>query len=657
MISNTDLASPGEDSRKHHWIRSGNISDENWCPGIDVDPRLFGELCMAELHWKHLVENTAAAGTPPEQLNIGQGFHASNMIHGHDSSTIYFWARTPGSQGIDGMSLAGMDSDNNLCFHISGRRASIMRYGSLGSPEPMQNGVLEKLEVEHHPEFEGDSWIFFALDINAEKGKVIFAVDEFIAETKVKGLKEHEYGCGSLQYVLNIGSAILLSPIRVSAHPLHPGSIQNLFLNTRPTFMHMPGPVLSKVDRLATHAVKRRTFTSPTVSITPPLLLQERRAQGSASCERSVMNHLNHRLDTRKKHTCKVPYKCSFEEEVPVAQAVCKNQAGEHQSPESFYGRFSHKYLGKDVFPDFAWGLEASVLVRDGKDVFPEEDYIDANSELVELLVPFFTGFSQTMALVELQFIFTSAKVKNKIIVHHTKIMSADELSRWAVAMVASIVLAALLLVLSLPSAFAEARKLCRKLSKALQARHNSAVDSSFAEAMLTRAATKMEHWTTNESPIEYSADTNQPDIMDAALFFSAVIILVYEFIFKLNENQHVTKLLSDIADTNWSDETTPFTDKMELYISGIVELEHLVAREEAVSVTEYAVMMVLIIRVVLFMRIHPKTAGIPSTFVRVTSDIANFLVTFAVLFLFMACAAYLRFGPKHEELAHSQVL
>ena len=172
MISNTDLASPGEDSRKHHWIRSGNTSDENWCPGaepappccttddaqhhacmniadqatpfapgIDVDPPLFGELCTAELHWEHLVENMAAAGTPPEQLNIGHGFHASNMLHGHDSSTLYFWARTPGSEGIDGISLAGMDNDHNLCFYISGRKASIMRYGSV-SPEHVERPLL-----------------------------------------------------------------------------------------------------------------------------------------------------------------------------------------------------------------------------------------------------------------------------------------------------------------------------------------------------------------------------------------------------------------------------------------------------------------------------------------------------------------------------------
>ena len=390
---------------------------------------------------------------------------------------------------------------------------------------------------------------------------------------------EHEFGCNSLQYVLNIGSAVFLSPIRVSAHPLHPGSIQSLFLNTRPTFMHMPGPVLSQVDRLATHALKRRTFTSPTVSITPPLLLQERRAQGSASCERSVMDHLNHRLDIRKKHTCKAPYLCSFKEEVPIAQAVCKSQAGEHQSPESFYGRSSHKYLGKDMFPDFAWGLEASVLVRDGKDVFPEEDYIDANSELVELLVPFFTGFSQTMALVELKFKFTSAKLENKLIIHHTKIMSADELSQWGIAMAASIALAALLLVLSLPAAFAEARTVYRILLSAMPVRGKSAMRSPFADGgrMLTRVATKLQHWTT-EIPIEYNADTTQPDLMDAALFLGAVIILVYESVFKLNENEHVTKLLGEIADTNWSDETTSFTDKMELYISGIVELEHLVA-------------------------------------------------------------------------------
>ncbi len=74
----------------------------------------------------------AVAGTPLGQLNIRSGFHAGNMIHGHDSSTLYFWARTRGSGGIDSIRLAGMDNNNNLCFHIAGLRASIMRYGVVG---------------------------------------------------------------------------------------------------------------------------------------------------------------------------------------------------------------------------------------------------------------------------------------------------------------------------------------------------------------------------------------------------------------------------------------------------------------------------------------------------------------------------------------------
>ena len=54
---------------------------------------------------------------------------------------------------------------------------------------------------------------------------------------------------------------------------------------------------------------------------------------------------------------------------------------------------------GKDVFPEFAWTLENSVIVRDRKQIIPAEDYIDSNTLDVKMFMAFFTPSTQVLQL------------------------------------------------------------------------------------------------------------------------------------------------------------------------------------------------------------------------------------------------------------------
>ena len=92
--------------------------------GENIDKGVFGSLCIAEVDWHLMLQGMNVSR---DRMNIAHGFHSGNMLRGQ-STTLYFWARTTNRQSLDSIALAGMDDSNNMCFHINGRRASIMRH-------------------------------------------------------------------------------------------------------------------------------------------------------------------------------------------------------------------------------------------------------------------------------------------------------------------------------------------------------------------------------------------------------------------------------------------------------------------------------------------------------------------------------------------------
>jgi hypothetical protein len=85
-----------------------------------------------------------------------------------------------------------------------------------------------------------------------------------------------------------------------------------------------------------------------------------------------------------RERKCNFPYFC--ESELKQLQCVPK----EGPSPERFFGQtLIEVEPGKMMFPEFAWTLESDMVVRDGEELHPATDYIDANT--VELW--FYTAF------------------------------------------------------------------------------------------------------------------------------------------------------------------------------------------------------------------------------------------------------------------------
>ena len=65
--------------------------------------------------------------------------------------------------------------------------------------------------------------------------------------------------------------------------------------------------------------------------------------------------------------------------------------------PQRFFGNRKVKGAdGQEAFPQFAWNLHGrEIVVRDGKQLRPEVDYLDTYTLQLQLFMPFFVPSSQ----------------------------------------------------------------------------------------------------------------------------------------------------------------------------------------------------------------------------------------------------------------------
>ena len=99
-----------------------------------------------------------------------------------------------------------------------------------------------------------------------------------------------------------------------------------------------------------------------------------------------VSSRYNERMKVLRGQQCKSPYFCPTRSQVLTCMkpGVMKNS----NSTERFFGRYP--YPGGLGYPEFAWTLEGDVVVRDGVELHPAEEYIDENTQKVELILSFF---------------------------------------------------------------------------------------------------------------------------------------------------------------------------------------------------------------------------------------------------------------------------
>lgn len=101
----------------------------------------------------------------------------------------------------------------------------------------------------------------------------------------VQGLGDGTWGCNGLEQVVNTGSDLLLSPMRISSLPLSIGDMQRRYLTRRRAYNALTGPKRSRLGLSELKERPRRRYNNRMIALSPPLVLQSRYDPQNSGCE------------------------------------------------------------------------------------------------------------------------------------------------------------------------------------------------------------------------------------------------------------------------------------------------------------------------------------------------------------------------------------
>jgi hypothetical protein len=116
------------------------------------------------------------------------------------------------------------------------------------------------------------------------------------------------------------------------------------------------------------------------------------------------------------------------------------------------------KFQGRTVYPEFAWGLDNEILVRDGQVLYPSEDYVDHKTTSVRLLSCLYNYRTHVAALLEADYDLRGLEVVKTVSMKQVKLLTAAEYEIWEGLMIGTVLLVVIVLILSIPAAI-EVRK------------------------------------------------------------------------------------------------------------------------------------------------------------------------------------------------------
>eukprot|EP00873_Tetraselmis_striata_P028356 jgi/Tetstr1/448620/TSEL_035866.t2 len=623
------------------------------CPGEELGLEVFSDICSSEQTHQGIMADLLAQGRSTDDINIATHFESGMMAAGN-SFSMYMWARRTGKVAVH---MVGIDADNNICFDFNSTHAMMMRRNLLSGgvisdvEEAVSTGIVttELAQARLSTSQSAVEWKFFGLSVDAENEDIIFAIDDSYTKMHLAGLSRGEWGCNSLKFIANLGGDISVSPISVRRASMTVSDVQQLHLATRKIYRQMVGPRRSKRDRLTPRERRREPFTSPIVGIAPPLLLQRRRdspaidSEDAEQCQDVVASKVGSHLVGQRQSVCREVYQCALNQAILPSQCGQRNGSAIGVTDENeFFGRVAQRYKDREVYPEFAWSLDNDILVRDGKVLFPEDNYVDDRTLSIRVLTCLYNYETMVAAILEAEYNLRGLEVVKTVSVKQTKLLSAAEYRTWQVVMIVCAVLAFFILAMALPAAIEEVKTVVRNFQKA----HNSVVTK-----MGTMRATR--RWTISkfnlQNPMYYNADTTQPDVLDVLFFLSILLLLVAELIMKRGMLDDVTAAFGDLSEQQWGRPDRTFAEEMDIFLDRVKRADVRMSVESDVKVISFVILLLIGIRLVVFMKVHPRVATITRTFETVGTELLNFLFSFGIIFIFMALTAHLRFGAQMQ--------
>eukprot|EP00191_Tetraselmis_sp_GSL018_P004087 CAMPEP_0177607570 /NCGR_PEP_ID=MMETSP0419_2-20121207/17990_1 /TAXON_ID=582737 /ORGANISM="Tetraselmis sp., Strain GSL018" /LENGTH=978 /DNA_ID=CAMNT_0019102165 /DNA_START=848 /DNA_END=3781 /DNA_ORIENTATION=- len=664
------LSDSENDGLSELYISAGTPTTDGWCPGIELDREmlwptydrdfahlhaLVEDVCFTEWRYRMTVMGLSQNNNAGFIDTAGwdtKGFR-DGLVRRGSSVSLYFWAKTIDLEGGTAPLIAGLDSNNNICFAIRGTRAILQEYGLVSEyqaylsernngtnlSDVTMNGRWSqgRIYIDHMTRdrdvLVDSEWNFFALSVDADRGTLRFAINGMVQRTAIQGSME-DWGCDSLQYVVMAGSEMVVSPIRIGSFALTRGSLQRLYHTTRTDFLNtFTGEDQSLLQRREKVDRPVKQFNSRMVALSPPLVLQ-RRADAELdghNCSGETTAAVNRQVEKFHRAKCSPPYKC--EDEVPKIECPAEGSP----SPERFFGQNQVTVAGATYIPEFAWTLEGDLIVRDGKEISPREEFIDFYTQEVELWMLLFVPASQVASFVRARFDLSSIRVQASVKFLQIKVLEGHEFVVVIGWTITGIIMALVGMVLAMPAAMQELSEARNKNMKWVKALLNR-VNPSFSHVHSLKLR-------------KYSFNTSQPDLLDVVFNIGMLALMIAFLANQVTNRDAAGKALSEVADIDWGGEDS-FDDKVYIFIKDIERIMRLVQVESMFVSISFWLLLVCCVRLMIYLKVHPKIASVTETFESTASELLNFLISFGMIYVFLAFTANVRFGYQYDEFS-----
>jgi hypothetical protein len=121
------------------------------------------------------------------------------------------------------------------------------------------------------------------------------------------------------------------------------------------------------------------------------------------------------------------------------------------------------------------------------------------------------------------------------------------------------------------------------------------------------------------------------------------LLLLATELGTKRETLDMVADAFGDLAEKEWGSSELTFPEEMDAFLTKVQRAESRMESENVVKIMGFVILLMVGVRLVVFMKVHPRVATITRTFETVSTELLNFCFSFGIIFVFMALTAHLR--------------
>lgn len=438
--------------------------------------------------------------------------------------------------------------------------------------------------------------------------------------------------------------SMLMSPIRTYSPALSPVQLTKMYYDESGRYdSHIMGPRMT-VDMARTpREIDVDPYPRRTFAFVPPLTYQQRQAVVNCSAFVQQMSSVFDALRARKceGYSCKLDspaIDCYAEAAATTAatsgitarnatQGDSSNATqGDSSAVEEYFARQPTRVAGYQVYAEFLHVFTNELLYRGDREM-TLNSYINAGTQQQDIVSLFFTPKRNTATMVTVTFDFRETQPTARASIRHYQGLIGDTLHAVYLADLATFslsILAVLLLVL------AQLRTCCSRLS--IQSESGRRVRNALQGCSL---AVLVE-------------------------FLLGIAVAAYSLIHGLRARQSDDKLqqiYGDALQVQWANATVAYERKVEDYLAAVERIRELADEEDTIAAIAFLLMLLCILQVIQFMRVHPRVNILAATLVAAIDDIFHFFVSFLlifVLFSVLACASFGRSMPEYSSIGNS---